>query len=277
MTGRGDGEGRMSDATTPPMPVDGTDHPLKRLRAFTEARIGLGRRGAGLPTAAHLDFAEAHAKARDAVHSSFATEAIAAALEDAGFATIAADSRAGDRATYLKRPDLGRLLADASRQALAAAPGGPFDVALVVADGLSATAVNAHGATVATGILAALPDDWRIAPVVIASGARVALSDPIGEALRAKIVLMLIGERPGLSAANSLGAYLTFGPGPGRSDADRNCVSNIRPGGLRPEIAGAKLAGLVVRAAELGLSGTRLKDDADDRIAEGEARPQLPG
>lgn len=267
----------MSDATKPPVTTDGADHPLKRLRDFTEARIGLGRRGAGLPTAAHLDFAEAHAKARDAVHSRFEAEAVATALEDAGFASIAVESQAGDRATYLRRPDLGRRLSENSRERLAAIPRQQFDLVVVVADGLSATAVNAHGAAVAIGLLAALPEGWNVAPVVVATGARVALSDPIGEALDAKIALMLIGERPGLSAANSLGAYLTFGPGAGRSDADRNCVSNIRPGGLRPETAGAKIAGLIVRAAELGLSGTRLKDDADDRIATDEASPQLPG
>lgn len=253
-----------------------TDHPLKRLRDFTEARIGLGRRGAGLPTAARLDFAEAHAKARDAVHSEFQADAIAKALADAGFDSIAAQSEAGDRATYLRRPDLGRRLSEASRQQLQAMSGGPFDLVVILADGLSATAVNAHGAEVAIGLLAALPQDWRIAPVVVATGGRVALSDPIGEALGARIALILIGERPGLSAANSLGAYLTFGPKPGRSDADRNCVSNIRPGGLAPKIAGEKLAGLVARAAELGLSGTRLKDDADDRPALAAPAEALP-
>ncbi|NDW06184.1 ethanolamine ammonia-lyase subunit EutC [Jiella pacifica] len=265
------------DTPKTPAPSVGADHPLERLRQFTEARIGLGRHGAGLPTAAHLDFAEAHAKARDAVHSEFQAGALAKTLEEAGFDTVAIESQASDRATYLRRPDLGRRLSEGSRQKLEATSGGPFDLVVVLADGLSATAVNAHGAAVATGLLAALPEGWTVAPVVIASGARVALSDPIGEALDAKIALILIGERPGLSAANSLGAYLTFRPGPGRSDADRNCVSNIRPGGLRPEIAGEKLAGLIVRAAELGLSGTRLKDDADDRIAADAASPQLPG
>ncbi|MBO0661884.1 ethanolamine ammonia-lyase subunit EutC [Jiella sp. MQZ9-1] len=254
----------MSDKIEIAGPDD--QHPLSRLRAFTEARIGLGRHGAGLPTRAHLDFAEAHARARDAVHSDFQAEAIAATLESAGFTAIGAASEAGDRATYLRRPDLGRRLSQRSVADLASRAEMPFDLVVVVADGLSATAVNAHGAAVAMGVLNAVPKSWRVAPVVVARGARVALSDPIGAALRAKIALMLIGERPGLSAANSLGAYLTFAPKPGRSDADRNCVSNIRPGGLRPEIAGDKLAGLIIRAAELGLSGTKLKDDADDRL-----------
>lgn len=253
-----------------------TEHPLKRLRAFTEARIGLGRSGAGLPTAAHLDFAEAHARARDAVHSDFEADEIAKSLEAAGHETVRVESQAGDRATYLRRPDLGRRLSEASRERLSAIEGGPFDLVVIIADGLSATAVNSHAAAVAQNLLGAMPKDWRIAPVVIASGARVALSDPIGEAMGAKIALMLVGERPGLSAANSLGAYLTFAPRPGRSDADRNCVSNIRPGGLKPEVAGEKLAGLVTRAAELGLSGTKLKDDSDDRLVSDEtSRPAI--
>ena len=265
----------MSDEPIAPSTHQGEDHPLKRLREFTEARIGLGRRGAGLPTSAHLDFAEAHAKARDAVHSDYEADAIAAALGEAGYETVSVHSDAGDRATYLRRPDRGRRLSADSRDALTAIAGEPFDFALIVADGLSATAVNAHGAKVADGLLAALPKDWRVAPVVIATGARVALTDSIGEALGARIALILIGERPGLSAANSLGAYLTFDPKPGRSDADRNCVSNIRPGGLSPETAGEKLASLVMRSAELGLSGTKLKDDADDRLTADDAPAAL--
>ncbi|MBO0906318.1 ethanolamine ammonia-lyase subunit EutC [Jiella sonneratiae] len=259
-------------------PARTAEHPLSRLREFTEARIGLGRSGAGLPTAARLDFAEAHARARDAVHSAFEAAAIAAELDAAGHPTLCVASEAETRATYLRRPDLGRRLSSRSRETLEAVPGAPFDLAVVVADGLSATAVNGHGATVALGLLAALPPSWNIAPVVIAEGARVALADPIGEALSARLALILIGERPGLSAANSLGAYLTFGPRPGRADAERNCVSNIRPGGLRPEVAGRKLADLVVRAAELGRSGTALKDDADDRLeVAGAAAPALSG
>ncbi|MEX6505673.1 ethanolamine ammonia-lyase subunit EutC [Jiella sp. M17.18] len=254
------------DAKPPAAPAP--DHPLKRLRAFTEARIGLGRHGAGLPTAAHLDFAEAHARARDAVHAAFDAEAIAADLRAAGHRLLRVQSQAGDRASYLRRPDLGRRLADGSREQLLTAAGeGPFDLVLIVADGLSATAVNTYAAETAKLILDRLPADWRIAPVVLAHGARVALSDPIGEALSARIALMLVGERPGLSAADSLGAYLTFGPKPGRSDAERNCVSNIRSGGFRPDAAAEKIAGLLLRARDLGLSGTRLKDDADDRIA----------
>ena len=244
------------------------NNPLSRLRAYTDARIALGRCGAGLPTAAHLDFAEAHARARDAVHTAFAADAIADTIEACGRATIQVTSLAIDRATYLRRPDLGRRLSDESRRVLEHdADATEIDLVLVVADGLSATAGNAYGADLANAVAEAVPPDWNLAPVVVATGARVALSDPIGAALGAKIALMLVGERPGLSAADSLGAYLTFDPRPGRSDAERNCVSNIRSGGLKPDQAARKLVGLLVRSRDLGFSGTRLKDDADDLIA----------
>ncbi len=246
----------------------GADHPLARLKAHTDARIALGRSGAGLPTAAHLDFAAAHARARDAVHADFAADVIAGAIEAKGRRTLRIASQATDRATYLRRPDLGRKLSDESRRLLEEkVEGERFDLVLIVADGLSATAVNAYGADVANAIADAVPSNWRLAPIVVATGARVALSDPIGAVLRARIALMLVGERPGLSAADSLGAYLTFDPGPGRSDADRNCVSNIRRGGLKPDEAARKLAGLLARSSDLGLSGTKLKDDVEDLIA----------
>ncbi|WP_102960039.1 ethanolamine ammonia-lyase subunit EutC [Mangrovicella endophytica] len=249
----------------PPVPA----HPLRALRRFTDARIGLGRQGAGLPTAAHLDFAEAHARARDAVHAPFDAAGIAEVLQAQGIATLTVDSEAGDRATYLRRPDLGRRLASGSATTLqAGASGESCDLALIIADGLSAYAVNLYAADLAAAILRLVPQSWRVAPVVLASHARVALSDPVGAALGARIALMLIGERPGLSAADSLGAYLTFDPKPGRSDANRNCVSNIRSGGLTPELAAVKIAGLLKRSASLGLSGTALKDD--EGLIEGE-------
>lgn len=252
-------------------------HPFAALRRYTDARIGLGRHGAGLPTAAHLDFAEAHAKARDAVHAAFEADRIAARLRDAGFASEPAASEALDRATYLRRPDLGRRLGAASGAALAALRGPePFDLAVVIGDGLSARAVNTYAADAAMAIVGALPGEWRIAPVVLAAGARVALSDPIGEALGARLVLMLIGERPGLSAADSLGAYLTYEPRTGKTDADRNCVSNIRAGGLAPALAVAKIAGLLVRSRALGFSGVRLKDD-EGLIAHAGPATRLPG
>ncbi|MBC8129001.1 MAG: ethanolamine ammonia-lyase subunit EutC [Rhizobiaceae bacterium] len=238
-------------------------HPIAALRRYTEARIGLGRYGSGLPTAAHLDFAEAHARARDAVHAAFEADAIAAHLQTAGRPCVHVASEAGDRATYLRRPDLGRRLSAAARAELAALVSGfePPDLAIVIGDGLSARAVNTYAGESALSILKLLPQAWHVAPIVLASGARVALSDPIGEVLGARLVLMLIGERPGLSAADSLGAYLTFAPRSGKTDADRNCVSNIRAGGLAPQLAAAKIAGLLTRARALGLSGVGLKDD----------------
>ncbi|KQT69675.1 MULTISPECIES: ethanolamine ammonia-lyase subunit EutC [unclassified Aureimonas] len=241
--------------------ADTPDHPLAILRRHTAARIALGRHGAGLPTSAHLDFAEAHAKARDAVHAGFDEDAIARRLSEGGVASLAVSSQADGRASYLRRPDLGRSLSGPSRQALTGLGGPAPDLCVVIGDGLSAHAVNTYASETALAILALLPGDWRIAPVLLATGARVALSDPIGEALGAGLVLMLIGERPGLSAADSLGAYITHSPRIGRTDADRNCVSNIRAGGLAPPLAAVKLAGFLTRSRALGFSGVRLKDD----------------
>lgn len=237
------------------------DHPLAVLRRHTEARIALGRHGAGLPTAAHLDFAEAHAKARDAVHASFDAERVAARLAEGGVTSLVIASEADGRASYLRRPDLGRRLSASSREALAGIEAPSPDLSIIIGDGLSAHAVNTYAAETALGVIALLPATWRIAPVLLATGARVALSDPVGAVLGTRLVLMLIGERPGLSAADSLGAYITHEPRAGRTDADRNCVSNIRAGGLAPPLAAIKLAGLLTRSRALGYSGVRLKDD----------------
>ncbi|MBB3951702.1 ethanolamine ammonia-lyase subunit EutC [Aureimonas jatrophae] len=249
-------------------------HPLAPLRALTQARIALGRRGGGLPTGAHLDFAADHARARDAVHADLDVAALRRDLEARGLASVEAASRATSRAVYLRRPDLGRALDEASRQALEAlreAEG--FDLAIMVAGGLSALAAERNGACVAAGIAKAVPRRWRLAPVVVAHEARVALGDAVGEALGARLVVILIGERPGLSAADSLGAYLTYGPRVGLTDESRNCISNIRAGGLAPGQAGARIAALLRRADALGASGVALKDD--EAIIEGVAAPAL--
>lgn len=228
------------------------------LRRFTSARVALGRAGNGLPTAAHLDFQAAHALARDAVHARLDADALSAKLAALGLAVSTCRSRAPDRAAYLLRPDLGRL---AEPDDLAALPreGG---VALIVADGLSATAAQRHAAPL---IAAALPllAAAGAAPVraVIATMARVALGDHIGAALGAEIAIVLIGERPGLSAPDSLGAYITFAPRPGRTDAERNCISNIRPGGLAFPEAAETLAWLVGQMRSRRLSGVALKDE----------------
>lgn len=232
-----------------------------RLARLTPARIGLGRAGAGLPTREVLRFGLAHAQARDAVHTSLDEEAVTAGIVALGFETLGVASAAPDRATYLRRPDLGRALSAEGRVALAAAARDSVDLALVVADGLSARAVHEG----AVPFLAAFQPyiaqaGWRLAPVVVARLARVALGDGIGAALKARAVVMLIGERPGLSSPDSLGLYLTVDPRIGRSDAERNCISNIRPAGLSPEAAAFRLDWLLNQALSLGLSGVGLKD-----------------
>ncbi|MEU6140041.1 ethanolamine ammonia-lyase subunit EutC [Streptomyces sp. NPDC047081] len=229
------------------------------LRARTQARIGLGRAGSALPTRHRLALQAAHAAARDAVHSPFEPDTVAAGL--AGLATVRVRSAAGDRLTYLQRPDLGRRLHPTDRAHL---PVGDWDVVFVVADGLSSRAVHEHAAAMVRETTARLPG-WRIAPVVLAEQARVALGDDIAQAMGAAMVVVLVGERPGMSAADSLGAYLTYRPTPGvTTDADRNCLSNIRPPlGLTYETAAGKLAGLMGRGRELGVTGVELKDESD--------------
>ncbi|MFF4347439.1 ethanolamine ammonia-lyase subunit EutC [Streptomyces sp. NPDC001530] len=233
------------------------------LRRHTQARIGLGRAGSGLPTRHRLELQAAHAAARDAVHSPFDPDAVAAALT--GVPTIRVRSAAPDRLTYLQRPDLGRRLDDIDRAHL---PRDDWDVVFVVADGLSSRAVHDHAAAVIRETAALLPAGWRVAPVVLAEQARVALGDDIADALGATLVVVLIGERPGMSAADSLGAYLTYAPRPGHTtDADRNCLSNIRPPlGLTHGAAAAKLATLMRRARELGATGVALKDESDTAL-----------
>jgi ethanolamine ammonia-lyase small subunit len=231
------------------------------LRRHTQARIGLGRAGSGLPTRHRLELQAAHAAARDAVHSPFEPDVVAAGLAGTGLATVRVRSAAADRLTYLQRPDLGRRLEDTDRVHL---PVGEWDVVFVVADGLSSRAVHEHAAPVVCETMTRL-GAWRIAPVVLAEQARVALGDDIAHAMGATMTLVLVGERPGMSAADSLGAYLTYAPAPGTTtDADRNCLSNIRPPlGLSYETAAAKLASLMHRARELRLTGVGLKDESD--------------
>lgn len=229
-----------------------------RLRQTTPARIGLGRVGHALPLDEVLAFQLAHARARDAVHAALDAEALAAEL--APMSVLHVESAAPDRATYLRRPDLGRRLSDRSTALLAEA-GGRCDVVFVIADGLSATGVQAGAARLLRACVAAL-GGLQIGPVVIARQARVALGDPVGEALGARVCVMIIGERPGLSVPDSLGIYLTFGPRPGRSDAERNCISNIHgAGGLAPDEAAATLGWLLREALRRQLSGVDLKDD----------------
>lgn len=237
-------------------------NPWQTLRRFTQARIALGRTGSSLPTEPLLAFNLAHAQARDAVHHPLDADALHAQLREHGFASLDVHSAAPDRAHYLRRPDLGRRLSDESRDALRRAASGAPDVVFVIADGLSAFAASKQAVPLLLAVGPKLAA-WTLAPVVVARQSRVALGDEIGEILRAKLVVMLIGERPGLSSPDSLGIYLTYEPKVGRSDAERNCISNVRPEGLGYAAAAHKLHYLLTHARRLELSGVGLKDDSD--------------
>jgi ethanolamine ammonia-lyase small subunit len=235
------------------------------LRRFTSARIALGRAGNSLPTDELLRFGVAHAQAHDAVHQPFEPASIAADLRAIGLDSVLVHSAAPDRAHYLRRPDLGRRLDESSRAVLNAARAeAPLHLAIVIADGLSARAVHDHAVPLLRSLLPTLgTDNWRVAPIVIAQQSRVALGDDIGERLEAQIVAMLIGERPGLSSPDSLGIYVTYAPKVGRTDAERNCISNVRPQGLGYEQAARRLLFLLNAARRLRLTGVQLKDDSD--------------
>jgi ethanolamine ammonia-lyase small subunit len=247
--------------------------PWQLLAGLTAARIALGRAGNSLPTAAVLRFDVAHALARDAVHQVLDVEGLIARWRQMGGAEpLVVQSQAIDRHTYLQRPDLGRQLDQASAAMLLAqrVPDAP-DVAIVVADGLSATAVHENAWPLLHALLPQL-DCLRIASLVIARQGRVALGDEVGAVLGARLVLVLLGERPGLSSPDSLGAYLTFAPKIGRLDAERNCVSNIRPAGLTSSAAAIKLAWLIRAALGRQLTGIGLKDDSETPVL-----PRNPG
>ena len=310
------GDGSHADLTAVMVaaPAPAPD-PWHALRQHTPARIALGRSGASLPTAEVLRFAGAHAQARDAVHEALDVAALDLALRAAGWAPVVARSRAATRADFLRRPDLGRRLdeasaarladlgalsdraaladgadladpadlvgMDAGRAAILPTPATAPLLVVVVADGLSARAAQSHALPTLQHLRTALDvaGDIRLrwGPVVIATQARVALADEIGALLGAALVLMLLGERPGLSSPDSLSGYLTFGPHIGRSDAERNCVSNIRPAGLSPPLAAARLAWLVREALRRRLSGVALKDDSAQALIGGSADTSPPG
>lgn len=259
--------------------------PWYRLRTVTPARIALGRAGASLPTAELLDFQLAHARARDAVHEPFDAQQLAAAIEQLGVSTLCLSSATADRTEFLQRPDLGRRLCETSRQTLmevagatrkltsvAERPSPPdgektalpaYDLAVIVSDGLSALAVQRQVVPLLTAWLPLVQGErFQLAPIAMVQRGRVAIQDEIGELLGARLAVILIGERPGLGSPDSLGAYLVFGPRPGRTDAERNCISNIRPQGLAPEQAALKLHYLVREALSRQISGVALKDES---------------
>lgn len=238
---------------------------VRSLRAFTAARIGLQAAGQSLATREVLQLAQDHALARDAVHATFDTTLLRTQLASMGHPVHEARSRAPDRATYLRRPDFGRqLLPEHAAELAASQPTNspPPPVVVVVADGLSAAAPSVHALPLLNELVALSSARWSNVPVVLAQQARVALGDAIGAALQAQLVLVLIGERPGMSAHDSLGAYLTYAPQPGRTDAERNCVSNIRPQGLGYAQAAHQLHWLVEQALTRGMTGITLKDES---------------
>ncbi|MDI3559739.1 ethanolamine ammonia-lyase subunit EutC [Bradyrhizobium sp. Arg816] len=260
----------MSDPAVP-------RRPTLDLRSLTPARVALGRSGASVPTRALLDFTLDHARARDAVHAVFDAPRLVADLRALGLIVTETRSQAVERRDYLRRPDLGRQLDAGSAELLARHGSEPCQLAVVIGDGLSAAAVHAHAVALVSHLLPLLAegDDVAIGHVVVASGARVALGDEIGAILGARMVVTLIGERPGLSAPDSLGAYLTFAPKPGRTDAERNCVSNIHKAGLSHDEAAFKIAWLVREGMAREVTGVALKDESGDPPARiGTIRPE---
>ena len=242
-------------------------NPWNHLRQLTPARIALGRAGASLPTEAQLDFQFAHAQARDAVHLALDTDQLATQLERRGYRCLQLRSAAADRNTYLQRPDLGRRLSEESAEQLndhRQQHETGYDLAIVIADGLSALAVQRHALPLLQRIEEQIEkDDWSLAPISLVQQGRVALGDEVGERLKAKMLVMLLGERPGLSSPDSLGLYFTYDPKVGRTDADRNCISNIRLEGLSYNLAAHRLIHLMREACRRQLSGVKLKDEAE--------------
>ncbi|PKO34678.1 MAG: ethanolamine ammonia-lyase [Betaproteobacteria bacterium HGW-Betaproteobacteria-7] len=247
------------------------DDPWSVLRCHTTARIGLGRTGASQPTRHHLAFQLDQARARDAVLTPLDVTRLQAELTALGQPAVLLRSAAAERRTYLQRPDLGRRLGSesAARLASLAADGEPADVALIIADGLSAPAVQMHAVPLLQALLPQLPAAWRLAPLCLVEQGRVAISDEIGAVLRARLAVILIGERPGLSSPDSLGVYLTYGPRIGNTDAGRNCLSNIRAAGLSYAAAAHKLHYLIGQALARQLSGVALKDEAPEMVEVG--------
>ncbi|SNT22447.1 Ethanolamine ammonia-lyase light chain [Granulicella rosea] len=254
----------LGNREAPHISNEAATHPEAKLdlRTLTPARVGLARTGSSLTTTDVLDLALAHAEARDAVHATLSLPTFPEEIERRGWLVGAVKSAAPDRTTYLRRPELGRQLSPASAEYLESWISLPNDpeIVIVIADGLSALAVDRHAIPLLDALQPLLPDWWAI-PVIVAEQARVALGDPIGQILKARLSIVLIGERPGLSSPDSLGAYITWQPRPGRTDAERNCISNIRAQGLDYATAAERIAYLCREAARLQLSGTAIKDD----------------
>jgi ethanolamine ammonia-lyase small subunit len=254
------------------------DDTWSTLKRFTEARIGLGRSGSALPTNEVLKFALAHARARDAVTAPTDWEAVEAGIEGLGLATHRIESAADTRDIYLRRPDLGRTLSNRSRASFEIEENNKPDLMIMAGDGLSSTGLTVNVAPLVKALLLHIKKNgWTLAPILLASQSRVALADEAGEILGAKAALVLIGERPGLSSPDSLGAYLTWEPKRGRNDAERNCVSNIRKGGLSYDEAAFKIAWLLGQALKFRMTGVALKDESDQATISSETVPRIGG
>ncbi|RKD86770.1 ethanolamine ammonia-lyase subunit EutC [Kushneria marisflavi] len=249
-----------------------TPNPWQQLSEHTDARIGLGRAGGSLPTAPHLAFQLAHAQARDAVHLPLDTEEMMSTLESRFESVVRLHSQASDRSEYLRHPDLGRQLSDESLEQLSAMNIEQCDLSITVVDGLSARAIHEHAAMLLDHLIPAFESrGWSVGPVALVEQGRVAIGDPMGEALGARMGLVLIGERPGLSSPDSLGVYFTWKPQSGRRDSERNCISNIRPRGQSFEAASRLVLYLLDEASRRELSGVELKDDSvvDSELGDG--------
>jgi ethanolamine ammonia-lyase small subunit len=258
-----------SAAAQPPALDTADQEAWADLRRFTAARIGLARSGASLATGPMLELRLAHARARDAVHAPLDEERLRTELAALGLPVLTVASAVQDRPQYLMRPDLGRQLAADSRAILANHAGCGHDVALVVTDGLSARAIERHAGPLLAGLLPQLrSDSWRVAPLTIVHQGRVAIGDVVAQLLGARMVVVLIGERPGLSAPDSMGAYLTWQPGPHSTDANRNCISNIRPQGIDPSSAAGKVMRLLRAMRARQISGVTLKDETEHSLIE---------
>jgi ethanolamine ammonia-lyase small subunit len=267
----------MSDSPSKDAATIAKENSVLDLRGPSAARVALVRTGVSVTTRHALEFSLAHAQARDAVHSSLAVTSLMAELRERDLVAIAVRSAASDRTEYLRRPDLGRTLAESSAEALAArgrqGKQGAM-ISVILADGLSALAIERHAFPLLDALLPLLRPNaaattgtgWTLAPVVVAEQARVALGDEIGVAVEADVTVMLIGERPGLSSPASLGAYITWAPRPGRTDAERNCVSNIHADGLGYADAARKIAWFVSEGRQLGRTGIELRDTSGPRL-----------
>lgn len=269
-------EGQQGTAVSE-SPAIVTPNAWQLLGQFTDARIGLGRAGISLPTQRSLEFQLAHARAQDAVHLPLEIPRLTEYLQQLSALENAPQiqrlhSRAVDRTTYLQRPDYGRRLDEASCEQLSSLAPEPADLAIVIVDGLSSLAVQNNAAPFIAALLETLaeegPDAWTLTPISVVEQGRVAIGDEVGELLKARAVLVMVGERPGLSSPDSLGLYLTWQPRVGLSDASRNCISNVRPAGLDFAMAAQRLHYLLREARKLGLTGVGLKDRSGDNSLE---------